>query len=202
MLAYPQKDIIPMALQVLNMIVAGYACNAFKYLVQIKCPDIRNYVGTDELDTASLELLLSATDQPLKSACNSLKAIHSTALSLTNMYGLQERRQQSPLTERAIQLYEQIIIDDFPTDDALLNPDANAYHTFLASFSTSAIELIGCLCRLIAQGKIDLETIWEPDNNVMDFVDEDYSQHPDFLALDQLQRLGYYLCNQLQISNS
>jgi hypothetical protein len=131
-----------------------------------------------------------------------LRQIQTANFSLTNIYGLQESRQHSPLTERAIQLYEQVIIDDFPTDDALVKPDANAYHTFLASFSTSAIELIGCLCRLIAQGKIDLETIWEPDNNVMSFVDEDYSSHPDFTALDQLQRLGYYLCNQLQISDS
>lgn len=201
MVVYAEKDLLPLTLRVLNIIVANYACNTYKYMIQMNCPDIKELVVTDELDISSLELLLSVADQPVKAACNSLRAIHDAANSLINIFGLNRQGVSDDpfIAELSIHFYQQVIIDEFPTDQEQIKPSLLEYKTFLASFSTSTIELIGCLCTILALGEIDLESIWEPGNNFLTFVNQDYGNHQNAIALDLLQQLGIYLFSQLQI---
>lgn len=203
MLVCNQKDLMPLTIKILNLVVTGYVCNTYKYLIQVQCPDIKEYVNTDELDVSSLQLLLSVTEQPVKAACDSVTAIYNTAVSLSNIYGFTELgyAEDPALKNLALRFCEQIIIDDFPSHAQLSELSLSDYQTMLACFSSSTIELIGCLCTLVAHGRVDLESIWEPDCEIMTFLHHDYSSNQNFMALDQLQLLGRYLCKQLQISH-
>jgi hypothetical protein len=196
-----QKDLVPLTIKVLNLVVIGYVCNAYKYLIQVQCPDIREYVDTDELDASSLQLLMSVTDQPIKAACDSITAIYNTALSLSNIFGISEQELSDDKTtmDRAVWFYEQIIIDDFPSHANLQEYSLPEYQKMLACFSSSTIEIIGCLYSLVAHGKVYPDNVWEPDSEVMSFLNHDYGDHQNCMVLDRLQRLGRHLCTQLHI---